>query len=110
MLRGWNWAIWKYSSNFAIGATVSLTVQGLENAKVSSTTIHLLGYTVKNRVIVDKKYFLPLSAVTPISPSSGGFTITAPDYPDVTKVNLIFISSMNLLLFTMFLDPNFIDC
>lgn len=89
LLRGWNWVVWKYNVNKAQGSTVALTVQGLENAKIASTTIHLLGYTVKNRVIVDKKYFLPLGIVTPISPVAGDFTVVAPDYPDTTKVTKI---------------------
>lgn len=85
-MRGWNWVVWKYNANQAVGSTVSVTVQGLENAKISSTTVHLLGYTVHNRVVVDKKYFLPLAAVTPISPATGEFTIVAVDYPDTTKI------------------------
>ena len=91
--------MWKYNINKAQGATVAMTVQGLENAKISSTTIHLLGYTVKNRVIVDKKYFLPLNPVTPISPTAGDFTVIAPDYPDVTKVKLS--KTINNCLFTI---------
>lgn len=86
--------MWKYNVNKAQGTTVAMTVQGLENAKISSTTIHLLGYTVKNRVIVDKKYFLPLNPVTPISPTAGDFTVIAPDYPDVTKVKLFKIQTI----------------
>lgn len=73
-----------------------MTVQGLENAKISSTTVHLLGYTVHNRVIVDKKYFPPLTAVTPISPATGEFTIVAVDYPDATKVR----STLKYLILT----------
>lgn len=85
-MKGWNWVVWKYDSNYAVGGTISMTVQGLENAKISSTTISLIGYTVHNRVIVDKRYFMPLTAVTPISPSTGDFTIVAVDYSDTTKI------------------------
>lgn len=86
LLKGWNWVVWKYSSNVAQGASITLIVKGLENVKISSTTVHLIGYTIKNRVIVDKRYFTALNPVTAISPSAGDFTIVAPDYPDVLKV------------------------
>ncbi|EWS71333.1 hypothetical protein TTHERM_000331066 (macronuclear) [Tetrahymena thermophila SB210] len=85
-LQGWNWVIWKYDSNYSVGATISLTVSGLQNVKISSTTVQLIGYTVKNRVVVDKRYFTALNQVTPISPSAGDFTITAPDYTNILKV------------------------
>ncbi|KAL4449717.1 hypothetical protein ABPG74_008090 [Tetrahymena malaccensis] len=85
-LQGWNWVIWKYDSNYNVGATISFTVSGLENVKISSTTVQLIGYTVKNRVVVDKRYFTALNQVTPISPSAGDFTITAPDYPNAQKI------------------------
>ena len=54
MLRGWNWVIWKFNVDTPKASIVKMKVQGLENAKISSSTIHIIGYTVKNRVIVNK--------------------------------------------------------
>lgn len=85
-MRGWNWVVWKYDSNYSVGSTITMKVQGLTNAKVSSSTVSLIGQTVHDRVIVDKRYFAYLTAVTSISPSSGDFTVVAVDYSDTTKI------------------------
>ncbi|KAL4501728.1 hypothetical protein ABPG72_018779 [Tetrahymena utriculariae] len=86
LLRGWNWVIWKFNSNISKGSTVTMKIQGLENVKISSKTVHLIGYTVRNRVLINKQYFQPLDPVTPISPSAGDFIIDIPDYPNKNKV------------------------
>ncbi len=80
--------VWKTDSNRAKGSPVKITVHMVENAKISSPNIHLIGYTIKNRVVTDKRYFKPLPAVTAISSTS--FTVTAPDYPVATKVIFYF--------------------
>lgn len=60
---------------------------------------------MKNRVVVDKRYFTALAQVTPISPSAGDFTIVAPDYPDTTKV---YKHSLNIIKFLIKINIFFI--
>ena len=73
----------------------------VENAKISSPKIHLIGYTVKNRVVIDKRYFKPLPAVTAISSSS--FTVIAPDYIP-PSFSTIVISFYFLFYFNFYKD------